>query len=123
MQESLRPEESKVKTRSFCGPDPKSTAEQVVEAIRARNWPPLKAILDGNPKAVGTLTKWQRPEGPPAILDAPEVQEIPALMLLHGGKVMVRYDIPDEPEVYKLEVIVEQKGSLFEVIDFWGLGW
>jgi hypothetical protein len=98
-------------------------ADKVVDAIRGRDWVWLQEILARNPQSVGSVTPWQRPEGPPLIKSGPEVEEIPELMLRYPGKLLVRYDIPDELRVYKLEVIVEPAGGHFRVLDFWGLGW
>jgi hypothetical protein len=108
---------------NFSGPSPEAAAGQVVAAISRRDWPALAALLAANPDAAGQLGPWQRPEGPPAIAERPEVQHIPELMRRYPGKVLVRYDTPGEPLLYKLEVVVEPAAGGFRAIDFWGLGW
>ena len=105
------------------GKTPEEAAECVVMAIRAKDWTALEHIIRKNPNAVGDVRKWQRPEGSPQIVGKAEVQKIPELMLRYGGKTLVRYDVLNEPKVYKLEVVVEQDEGTYRVIDFWGLGW
>jgi hypothetical protein len=107
----------------FDGPSPEAAAGQVVAAIRRGDWPALAALLAANPAAAGQLGPWQRPEGPPAIADRPDVQYIPEVMLRYPGKVVVRYNTPGERLLYKLEVVVEPAWGGFRAIDFWGLGW
>jgi len=107
----------------FSGPMPESAAGTVLAAIRGCEWDALQALLDANPDARGKLQPWQRVEGPPFIADRPTVQQIPEVMLLYPGKYLVQYDIPDEPRVYKLEVVVERFAGGYRAIDFWGLGW
>jgi hypothetical protein len=109
--------------RRFTGPSPEAAAAHVLAAIRDCDWPALAALLAANPEAAGQVEPWQRPEGPPGIADRAEVQQIHELMLRYPGKLLVRYDIPDEPSVYKLEIVVERAAGGFRVIDFWGLGW
>jgi hypothetical protein len=108
---------------AFVGRTPEEAASRVVAAIRRRDWPALAALLAANPGATGQLSPWQRPEGPPAIADPPEVQRIPDFMRRYPGKQLVRYDTPGEPRVYKVEVVVESTTGGFRAIDFWGLGW
>ena len=105
------------------GKTPEEAAECVVTAIRARDWTTLGRIIRQNPNSVGDVRKWQRPEGPPQIVGKAEVQKIPERMLRYGGRTLVRYDIPNEPKLYKLEVVVEQDEGTYRVIDLWGLGW
>jgi hypothetical protein len=108
---------------SFTGVNPDVAAQQVVAAIRGSDWPALSALLSANPGSVGELGPWQRPQGPPSIIDRPEVHEIPDFMRRYPGKLLVRYDLANEPRVYKLEVVVEQIAGGFRAIDFWGVGW
>ncbi len=107
----------------FVGSTPEAAAGQVVAAIRAREWSTLAALLTANPRAVGRIDPWRKVDGPLPIVDIAEVQKIPELMIRYPGKLLVRYDIPDQPRVYKLEIAVEGFGGGYRVIDFWGLGW
>lgn len=111
-----------VETR-FSGRSPEAAAGCVVAAIRNRDWPALEALLASNPQPAGQVAPWQRAEGPPTIADEAQFQAIPELMLRYPGKVLVRYDTPEEPRLYKLEVVVEPQAGGFQAIDFWGLGW
>jgi hypothetical protein len=104
-------------------PSPEDAASLIVAAIRHRDWPALVALLAANPESIGQVAPWQRPGGPPTIADRSEVQRIPESMLRYPGRMLVRYDTPGEPRVYKLEVVVEPCAGGFRAIDFWGLGW
>lgn len=108
---------------NFTGPSPAMAASKVVAAIRECDWVLLAEMLDSNQSAVGELAPWLRLEGPPTIADDPEVEEISDLMSRYPGRTLVRYDTPDEPRLYKLEVVVEPFAGGFTCIDFWGLGW
>ena len=107
----------------FSGPSPESAANAVLSAIRAGEWNDLHGLLKANPVAKGRVEPWRRPEGPPTLADKPQVEQIPETMLAYPGKYLVSYEIPNEPRVYKLEVVVERDGDEYRAIDFWGLGW
>ena len=107
----------------FTGKSAPDAADKVVRALRSQNWVTLRQLLDSSPEAAGSLADWQKLPGPPVIGQLAEVQRIPELMSRYPGKLLVRYDVPDDQPISKVKVVVDDSGDDFRVIDFWGLGW
>lgn len=121
--------ESKVKhiaTRmleEFTRKEPVEAAYTVVTAIRSQDWLSLDRLLANNPGAVGRVSAWRDATPQPEILDSPEVQTLPTVMVRYPGRTLVRFPLKARYEGQKLEVIVESHSEGFSVIDFWGFGW
>ena len=107
----------------FIRKEPVEAACTVVTAIRSQDWPSLERLLANNPEAVGRVSSWRDAAQRPEILDSPEVQTLPPVMLRYPGRTLVRFPLKARYEGQKLEVIVEARSDGFCAIDFWGFGW